>query len=620
MVWGRRAALVVVLALVLSDGMAAAKKPRPQACSRGTFLVEESSVLDADVTADRRLLRIQDGRMTVGGACASAKVKLKATRKGTAVAASWKRCTGLTGGVTFKGSLDPTCRTLRGTLKAKKAKIRRTILASLELLRGQVRLMTTINVAEGARADILAQRAAIEAGGKTLAADGSTISSPFRGASGWLVVVGDQRVRTLPDGRFSIHVPPGGPPDVQLFHPRDDTEAVYTFPVSALVPPEAPPVPVDIELRVDGPCGMNDAANPDPTAHPPGCPAAQLAVVAPGHGITRDNPPGSPVVPGPLGVYPAGNQTQCLDYDGLDLSSIGFDRTGITGTLAAYTFSTCSKRIDEGCCGDELGSLWVSFKKVFGFKPVDCQKNHKGRYCQELERGDVTVQTPSVTVSFLNSGGFDRFESDDGDDSYPYAENIVDGDSTTKVTVHNNACYGSTNVTKYVEQLFGTLAGPGYDQKTVRHFEQSGGRFTYVTDRVLEYKAPKCPQDPQARDAYLFEADGGGVTLGFRVRCLTTTTTMQVTNPTGPRLVSGSQFTAVAAGTGICLDRITNGCLTNGGLCGALHLHALSSAGITIAGVGGPYPDPQMSGVHCGYGLVETDVPGCTPAQVPDCP
>src|SRR5262249_50820374 len=139
-------------------------------------------------------------------------------------------------------------------------------------------------------------------------------------------------------------------------------------------------------------------------AHPPGCPAAApTAVVAARAWLSssqadglhpRDNAPGPAQTTGPLGTYPARGQSQCLDYDGASL-----DRTTVAGVLVDYVGSTCYRRIHEGCCGNELGSLWVSAKSVFGFKPKECSANHKGRFCQEVTKGDIAIQTPTHFAS-----------------------------------------------------------------------------------------------------------------------------------------------------------------------------------------------------------------------------
>jgi len=69
-----------------------------------------------------------------------------------------------------------------------------------------------------------------------------------------------------------------------------------------------------------------------------------------------------------------------------------------------------------------------------------------------------------------------------------------------------------------------------------------------------------------------------------------------------------------AAGTQLCLSRVTGGCITpaHPPNCAYVHLREHTGAGIGIDG-DGPNPDPfDTMGVPCGYGEVVT-IPGCGP-------
>ena len=66
-------------------------------------------------------------------------------------------------------------------------------------------------------------------------------------------------------------------------------------------------------------------------------------------------------------------------------------------------------------------------------------------------------------------------------------------------------------------------------------------------------------------------------------------------------LVLDQNLTAqLVAGTFIPLSEIQGGTVGEPDACSAVHLH--SQTGIIIAGVGGPFPDPNPTG--CGYGAV----------------
>jgi hypothetical protein len=503
-------------------------------------VVEESTILPSDTSSTSRALVIEDGHIALGG-CAAVPVKLKAGKNGTRVAGRWRSCPAYAGKLHLTGTIDPTCRTFSGTLSGKKPKLHQSILAALDKLRGNLSLTATVVVPEAARADIVAQRSLIETEGGIVAPDGSGISQPPEGAGGWLVKVGDNQARTQANGDFFIHVPPTAS-DAQLFHPSDDSTVVYTFPTNLLVPPGTTPTPIDLELRMDGPCGMNAADNSDPTAHPPGCsataPTTMLASRAGSFGIQpdgvepRDNPPGPAQTTGPLGTYPAGRQTQCLDYDGAN-----HDRTTVAGVLIDYVGSTCYRRIHEGCCGNELGSLWVSAKSVFGFTPKECSANHKGRFCQEVTKGDIAIQTPTHLASPAAIAAI---------------RETLPGGGSLPITVHNNGCYGATHVEEVQDALGGGLEGFQLDHGTLEHWDLPGGKYLYVPDRTLTYTAPRCPQKLSAADVYTFETDGAQVTLEIHVDCsLPTTTTSTSATTTSTTTTLPCPFILVTADFGV---------------------------------------------------------------------
>ncbi|HZP39990.1 MAG TPA: hypothetical protein VFD84_00610 [Candidatus Binatia bacterium] len=118
---------------------------------------------------------------------------------------------------------------------------------------------------------------------------------------------------------------------------------------------------------------------------------------------------------------------------------------------------------------------------------------------------------------------------------------------------------------------------------------------------MLTYTAPACPQDPNDEDLYTLTADFAVVQVRFRVLC-------------GRAVVLDFAEGDLPAGSAVCLDRISGGCVAkaNPGFCDYTHLHA-ASIGITIDGTMGPFPDPQTTvGEHCGFGQV---VPASCPAD-----
>jgi hypothetical protein len=608
-----RVLLVATLLLVPTVAPAAARK----GCSDASYVVEDAPIVPGDDSLRHNGITIAAGKLGVGGSCAPVKVVRQVSKHGTRVSAQWRRCTGVVGKARFKGVIDATCTTLTGRLTARRAKLARAIVATAVgsgPLHGQLRVAQRTAVPEAARATVLEQRAQYEALGKEIADDGSTIGDPLAGIGGWLVVVGDVRTRTDPTGAFTIEMPPAGATEGEIYRPADESAPVAAFwLVPHLVPDGATPVPIDLAVINGGACGMND----DATTDPPSCHAA--ADTAAAHVAPIDLHPDPQVTLefdfGALGTYPHLNQTVCADQDGSDA-----DGTTISGTLRNYIASTCDLRISQGCCGDELGLdvvviVKTAVGKLTGFKPISCGKNHKGRYCQAVRQFDVAVQVPAGVAS-----AEELMHLPDS------VGQLVSPGSQTPVTVHNNACYGETHVTKTEDTLGGTLTGPAFDGSTLKHYDvPRPNGFTYQTDRSLTYLAPSCPpnQTVDKWDRYSFEADGKSVSVGFRMICVATTTTTSTTSSTlaGGRAVTLTYTTgSFSSSTQVCLSRITGGCVTpaHPPMCSYTHLHTTNGFGIGIDG-GGPYQDPHISmGDPCGYGQVTT-VPGCGPDSVPDC-
>ena len=121
---------------------------------------------------------------------------------------------------------------------------------------------------------------------------------------------------------------------------------------------------------------------------------------------------------------------------------------------------------------------------------------------------------------------------------------------------------------------------------------------------------------PGCANAYGALIDGFQTTEQSSTTTTTTvagsTTTTQVAGP----VVVSTGFSTFPAGTRICLSRFGGAyCLTDGGMCGALHVHA--NGGVTVDGATAG-TDPQTNGQHCGYGIVQPEEPGCT--RLPDFP
>jgi cysteine-rich repeat protein len=116
------AAVVVVLTLALLEPAAAKKTPPAPACPGGRFVVVGEPLIPgaaAVVVGGADAFQVGGGQVTLLGRCGAAPARLKATRKGTRLRATWPSCPGLSGRVTMRALIDPTCGQAVGKLKAK---------------------------------------------------------------------------------------------------------------------------------------------------------------------------------------------------------------------------------------------------------------------------------------------------------------------------------------------------------------------------------------------------------------------------------------------------------------------------------------------------------------------
>ncbi len=120
-----RTAWIVLLALGVAGAAEAARKPKPVACT-GTYVVSGEPLVGS-TGPDAVLV---GATVASSSGCPPVKAKLKAKKKGTAVAARWTSCPGLTGKAVFTGKISADCATLTGVFRAKKSKLRRDVTAA----------------------------------------------------------------------------------------------------------------------------------------------------------------------------------------------------------------------------------------------------------------------------------------------------------------------------------------------------------------------------------------------------------------------------------------------------------------------------------------------------------
>src|SRR5581483_8367209 len=125
----------VVVSGLLCPLEAAAKKKKkghkPTACPGGRYLVQGDPLIAGAMGTDAVVLA--GSNVSIASGCDDVKAKVKATKKGTIVAAHWKSCSGITGPAVLKAKLKAgSCTALAGAFKAKKAKIKRRFTAAVQ--------------------------------------------------------------------------------------------------------------------------------------------------------------------------------------------------------------------------------------------------------------------------------------------------------------------------------------------------------------------------------------------------------------------------------------------------------------------------------------------------------
>jgi len=102
-----------------SPADAARKRPRRTPCPGGVFQVIGDPLVPSGILPFEDLLQVADA-VSITSGCPPGKAKLKATKRGTRLKASWRSCPGLRGRVRMKAMIEPlTCSTMAGTLRAK---------------------------------------------------------------------------------------------------------------------------------------------------------------------------------------------------------------------------------------------------------------------------------------------------------------------------------------------------------------------------------------------------------------------------------------------------------------------------------------------------------------------
>jgi carboxyl-terminal processing protease len=113
--------LAVLVGALLAAAPTGAKTPP---CPGGRYVVDGERLLEGDVLPGPDDVFFSPTQVAIASGCRTAAVKLRGSKRGTTLKATWEGCEGATGKVKLKAKLDPSCETLTGTLKAPKNKPR----------------------------------------------------------------------------------------------------------------------------------------------------------------------------------------------------------------------------------------------------------------------------------------------------------------------------------------------------------------------------------------------------------------------------------------------------------------------------------------------------------------
>lgn len=135
-----RMAGVIGSALLLTTAQASAKAATT-ACDLGWYVVDGAALLEgtaavsdasvhpqhgAGTSSHGRVVSLAGGQVTIEGICPTTAATVRAKRSKTKVRADWKQCTGITGPVRLRATVDTkTCTVMRGAVSAKGAKPKR---------------------------------------------------------------------------------------------------------------------------------------------------------------------------------------------------------------------------------------------------------------------------------------------------------------------------------------------------------------------------------------------------------------------------------------------------------------------------------------------------------------
>src|SRR5205809_794937 len=124
----------IVLAAALATGLLGSFRVVAEAapaCRGGRFLVEGPPLIGATPNGEPDAVVIDGISVSLMSGCGATSARIRVAQRGTKVNAVWPSCGGLKGKARLKARIDRTCKTMTGTLRARREKWKRSFSAEL---------------------------------------------------------------------------------------------------------------------------------------------------------------------------------------------------------------------------------------------------------------------------------------------------------------------------------------------------------------------------------------------------------------------------------------------------------------------------------------------------------
>src|SRR5438067_2076057 len=124
----------MVLAVGLATGLLGSFRVVAEAapaCRGGRFLVEGPPLISATLNGEPDAVVIDGISVSLMSGCGATSARIRVAKRGTKVNAVWPSCGGLRGKARLKARIDRTCKTMTGTLRARRERWKRSFSAEL---------------------------------------------------------------------------------------------------------------------------------------------------------------------------------------------------------------------------------------------------------------------------------------------------------------------------------------------------------------------------------------------------------------------------------------------------------------------------------------------------------